>query len=204
MTLEKAILPNKPLMYDLCCGEGGVAQVALDLGWRVIGLDIIPQPNYPGEFILADALNPPLRPGADLVWSSPPCQGYSKFIYNPSLKTTPRIVNEIRQVARALAPHYIIENIPGCYDLINPIRLCGYMFGLQLIRHRLFETSFLVPQPPHFKHGDAWVQVAGHGRGILSKWRDAMGFPSMSKHGLTQAVPYAYTNYILSWFNTRN
>lgn len=193
---------SKPLLYDLCCGEGGVASVALDLGFSVIGVDIIPQPNYPGEFILADALFPPLVQDADLVWASPPCQGYSRFIYNPTIKSTPKLVNPIRLIAQSLAPHYVIENIADCMELIDPIRLCGYMFGIPLIRHRKFETSFLVPQPGHQAHGESWVQVAGHGRGTLEKWRQAMGFPTMSRHGLSQAVPYAYVHYILTWFKT--
>ena len=31
--------------------------------------------------------------------------------------------------------------------------LCGTMFpGLRVLRHRLFEASFPIPQPPHGKH----------------------------------------------------
>ena len=37
------------LMYDLCCGGGGVARVALSLGWRVVGVDHEPQPEYRGN-----------------------------------------------------------------------------------------------------------------------------------------------------------
>lgn len=188
------------LLYDLCCGEGGVATAALSLGWKVVGVDIKPQPRYPGEFILADALHPPLTDQADLVWMSPPCQGYSRFIYQPSRWSTPRLVNPLREVAKSLGRHYVIENIPDCKELLDPIRLCGYMFGLPLIRHRLFESSFLIPQPEHLPHGKDWVQPAGHGRGTLVQWRTAMGLPNLSRYGLTQAVPLVYTTYILWWF----
>jgi len=47
------------------------------------------------------------------------------------------------------------------------------------------------------------AQVAGHGRGTLEKWRQAMGYPGMSKYGLSQAVPYAYVAYILTWFKAQ-
>ena len=188
-----------PLLYDLCCGAGGVTRAALALGWDVVGVDNKPQPEYPGEFVLADALKPPLKPGADLVWVSPPCQGYSRFIYTPSRWTTPRLVNEFREVARALGRHYVIENLTTCHDLQDPIRLCGYMFGLPLIRHRLFESDMGLPQPIHRKHLQDWVQVVGHGRGTLEQWRKAMGLDIRSRHSLAQAVPFAYTWYILTW-----
>lgn len=188
------------LLYDLCCGGGGVARAALSLGWRVIGVDITPQPDYPSEFILADALQRPLKPGADLVWCSPDCQGYSRICYFRPETAKPRLVNELREVCKSLSKHYVIENVQPCPDLISPIRLCGFMFDLPLIRHRLFETSFFVPQPRHIRHRKRFFEVAGHNRGSLAEWQEAMGLYGMSKSGLRQAVPFAYTWYILSNF----
>lgn len=190
------------MMYDLCCGEGGVAYAAIAQGWRVIGIDIKPQPNYPGEFILADALRPPLLPGADLVWVSPPCQGYSRMAALKPETAQPKLVPQLREVAKELGTNYVIENVATCHDLLNPIRLCGFMFGLPIIRHRLFETSFLIPQPTHHPHKGKFYQVAGKCAGSLREWQQAMGLPTLSKYGLTQAVPYAYTWFILTWFKT--
>lgn len=189
-----------PILYDLCCGEGGVATVALSLGWRVIGVDKNPQPLYPGEFILADALSPPLSPGADLVWLSPDCQGYSRLAALKPETANPQLIPQLRKTASRLSNHFVIENVACCHDLINPIRLCGFMFGLPIIRHRLFESTFLLPQPPHTNHAKHFFQVAGHCRGSLKEWQDAMGLPDFTKYGLTQAVPYAYTWFILTWF----
>lgn len=188
------------LMYDLCCCEGGVTRAAQALGFRVIGVDNVPQPLYPGEFILADALKPPLLPVADLVWCSPPCQSYSRTFYFPTSVARPKMVNSIREVAQSLGTHYVIENVSGCHDLIDPIRLCGAMFGLHIVRHRLFETSFFVPQPKHVKHLEHTFIVAGHSLGTLAQWREAMGLFGMSKRGLAQAVPFAYTWFILTNF----
>lgn len=193
-------MAKKPLLYDLCCGEGGVAYTALALGWEVIGIDIKPQPNYPGKFILANALAPPLSSGADLVWCSPDCQGYSRLAALKPEVARPKIIPQLREVARSLASHFVIENVATCHDLISPIKLCGFMFGLPLIRHRLFETTFLLPQPKHTNHNPPWFQVAGNSKGTLHQWRQAMGLPNLSKYGLTQAVPYAYTWFILTWF----
>lgn len=190
---------KKPLLYDLFCGAGGVTRAALVLGWDVVGVDSKPQPEYPGRFVLADALQPPLEPVADLVWASPPCQGYSRMRWNPSSRTTPLLIPQAREVARALGREYVIENIADCKDLRDPVRLCGFMFGLPLIRHRLFETSFLLPQPTHRKHLADWVQPCGHGRGTLEEWRRAMGLDIKSRHSLAQAVPWGYTWYVLAW-----
>lgn len=193
---------HRPLLYDLCCGEGGVAHAAISLGWDVVGVDHVPQPHYPGKFILADALNPPLAPGADLVWCSPPCQGYSRFIYTPAKWTTPKLVHPIREVARSLGNAYVIENLQDCHELIDPIRLCGFMFGLPLIRHRRFECSFTIPQPAHTRHGQTFVSVAGNYKGTLDERQKAMFLPQLTREGLCQAVPYPYTTYILRWFQT--
>lgn len=99
---------------------------------------------------------------------------------------------------------YVIENVVGA-PLLNPIRLCGLMFGLKVIRHRLFETSFQLRVPPHPKcsgkiaSGEAYT-VAGHGAESKSyryeDWADAMGIDWMTKRELTQSVPPAYSFYI--------
>ncbi len=191
--------PPRKLLYDLFCGGGGVARCALALGWHVVGVDIKPQPNYPGEFVLADALHPPLKPIADLVWASPPCQGYSKMTYLKPQTALPKLVPQVRQAARFLGRHYVIENVQPCDDLINPTRLCGQMFGLPLIRHRLFECSFPLPQLRHMTHSRRFYQVCGHCKGSLQDWSRAMGLSGMTKSELAQSVPWAYTWYILMW-----
>jgi len=191
------------LLYDLCCGGGGVARVALEMGFRVVGVDKEPQPDYPGEFVLADALEPPLRPVADLVWVSPNCLGYSPIAFLRPELAKPREVNLFRPVAQSLGKHYVIENAATCTDLIDSVRLCGFMFGLPIIRHRRFETSFLIPQLTHYPHKGKWYQSSGNLNASIKVVQEAMGLPGMRRESLVKAVPAAYTRFILSWYLTR-
>jgi len=89
--------------------------------------------------------------------------------------------------------------------------LCGEMFNIDVIRHRVFETNVWIWQPPHTphrgrvagcRHGEWFsgpyfaVYGDGGGKGSLQQWRDAMGIDWMTKPELAEAIPPAYTEYI--------
>jgi DNA (cytosine-5)-methyltransferase 1 len=67
---------------------------------------------------------------------------------------------------------YVIENVENARKLlINPVKLCGTMFGLgttegnQLRRHRYFECSFGLILAPECQHNDvSAVPVYGGGQ----------------------------------------
>jgi len=79
------------------------------------------------------------------------------------------------------------------------------MFGLRVIRRRLFESNILLLAPSYIpplgsvKTGE-YVTVAGHGGESkdcrLATWQAAMGIDWMTKDELTQAIPPAYTEFI--------
>ncbi len=208
----------RPLALDLFCGAGGASAGLVAAGFDVVGVDHAPQHEYPFEFVQADALSYPLD-GFDFVWASPPCQAHSAATRDKSKHVD--LIPPTRARLRASGIPHIIENVVGA-PLFRAITLCGAMFGLGVVRHRLFEKSFPLAQPAHVKHAGSivtgeYVTVAGNGgvpawtlaererRGLprhlegemsLERWREAMGINWMSRRPLTQAIPPAYSHWL--------
>jgi DNA (cytosine-5)-methyltransferase 1 len=120
-------------------------------GFDVVGVDIDPQPNYPFEFVQADALEVAADRffhgwmSFDAIHASPPCQAHStigKQIRRLGLTKNehPDLVAPTRDLLQATGLPYVMENVVGA-PLVNPIMLCGSSFGLDVRRHRLFELG---------------------------------------------------------------
>ncbi|WP_086668044.1 DNA cytosine methyltransferase [Lentzea kentuckyensis] len=146
----------QPRLLDLFCCGGGAAVGYQRAGYHVTGVDIRPQPRYAGhQFHQADALDYLDRHGHeyDAIHASPPCQRFSRLNAYNQVRTYPDLITPIRRALRAQHVPYVIENVETAHrELINPVKLCGTMFGLKIYRHRLFETNFPVPIPEHPRH----------------------------------------------------
>lgn len=204
-------------ILDLFCGAGGVAVGYHRAGFEVVGIDIHPQPNFPFEFIQADAMKVSQKFIAefDAIHGSPPCQAYSDLAKrNGNAHEWPRLIEPVRKMFIRSRLPYVIENVSGA-PLIDPVVLCGTMFpGLRVLRHRLFEANFPIITPPHGKHplvhtfdkrkshyGKTddmvdFVQVTGGGNCTIAAAREAMGIDWMTKNELNEAIPPAYTELI--------
>lgn len=208
----------KPRLLDLFCGAGGASEGYHDAGFDIVGVDIAKQPGYRFVFIQSNALDLSIDflSEFDVIHASPPCQSYSSLAYrNKNASAWPRLIRPIRKLLKQAGRPYIIENVVGA-PLIKPTMLCGTMFeGLRVLRHRLFETSFQLPTPPHHRlhptvhsfdkrtkhYGKTnectdFVQVTGTGNYTLAAGRDAMRISWMTKGELNEAIPPAYTRWI--------
>lgn len=197
-----------PLLLDLFCGAGGCSRGYADAGFEVVGVDVMPQPNYPFRFFQADAMDFDLT-GFDVIHASPPCQRYTALKSVVDTSHYPDLVAPIRERLRGSGATWIIENVPGA-PLVAPVMLCGGMFGLRSYRHRLFESNAKITAPEHKRHA-ARVNRRGENRrehwangGFITITGDvgtycgpeAMGIDWMTGNELSQAIPPAYTRHI--------
>ncbi len=193
-----------PRALDLFCCAGGAAVGLHRAGFDVVGVDIKPQPRYPFEFHQADALTYPLD-GFDFLWASPPCQAHT-LCQRIQDNDHPELIEPIRARLRAAGVPWIIENVVGA-PLIDPIELCGAMFGLRTYRHRLFECSFPVETPPHPEHiapirkmgrpvrDGEFMHIVGNFSGVALA-REIIGANWMVRDELREAIPPAYSEYL--------
>jgi len=189
-------------------------------GYEVTGVDHRPQqPRYPFRFIQADALEYLVAYGHkyDCIHASPPCQLFSSATFaRPDLKRDHKdLLTPTLKILYGLQVPYVVENVMGAPLSPFGAVLCGLMFGLKVLRHRRFETSHLVLTPHHPSHRgvkigrDGFVCVAGHGDGSYrhrkttppdhrnkASWERAMQIDWMSRNGLAQAIPPAYTRFL--------
>lgn len=131
------------------------------------------------------------------------------------------LIPATRDALVASGQPWVIENVPlAAAHMRLPTVVCGTTFRLgvdcedgryrRLWRHRLFESNMRLSAADPCIHDGEPVGVYGQGGGIgktdsnrrrgyqasLSEARIAMGTPWMSRNGVSQAIPPAYTEFI--------
>lgn len=166
------------------------------------------------------------------IWASPPCLDNTVMRHAPNTKKHKDLIAPTRKLLVQTGKPWTIENVESDKArarLRNPVLLCGTMFGLrtrlscdngkllpvELQRHRLFESSFSVPQPT-CQHAHPAIGIYGsHARvraasvgGRGTKWpfltpqanaaARALGLPlgCMTLEEFGNAIPPAYAEYI--------
>jgi DNA (cytosine-5)-methyltransferase 1 len=221
---------RRPKLLDVFAGEGGAA-----VGYRRAGFDIFGVDNsaarlkrYPFPHAQADAIEYILDHGHeyDIIHASPTCTGYSRATaaIPDRINRYDRLIAATRAALIDVGRPYVIENVGDARpELVDPVMLCGRMFGLAAIdddgtplvldRHRLFESSLPITAPPH-PHHDRRLQVAGSYAGARRDKTEArhirhggyvpaadiqralIGVPWMSERGCQLSIPPAYAEHI--------
>jgi len=191
-------------------------------GFEVVGVDLSSQPHYPFEFHQGDALAYAVRHWQefDVIHASPPCKKNTR-LKAFSADHHVELIPQTRAILDAIGLPYVIENVPGA-EMMDPVILCGSMFDLGVLRHRLFETNWPLAQPECDHEGQAArspgypvkryhsghpeivmspvIGVYGRGQGLgkgeAALWRQAMGIDWMNKDEMREAIPPAYTKLI--------
>lgn len=208
-----------PRLLDLFSGAGGAGYGYHLAGFEVTGVDIRFQHRYPFDFVNADALAYLDEFGHefDAIHASPPCQAHSAMRTMHNALPHRDLIPETRRLLQETGRPYVIENVVGA-ELHDPVLLCGSMFGLgcaggQLLRHRLFETSFAVPQMA-CRHEPGLPVIGVYGGHVRDRRRRhdsqhrgretfgiadaeaAMEIDWMTLAELSQAIPPAYTRHL--------
>lgn len=184
----------KPICLDLFCRMGGATVGYQRAGFHVIGVDIEPQPGYPGdEFIQSEALGVLrtlsqrggeiysnrlrrwVRPA--LIHTGPPCQGQNTATASNRIRGIkddhPSLVAPTRDLLDRVGIPYVIEQPTSSVKgtIRRDLTLCMDMFKGELPppwvqKHRSFELGFwTMPAVIHHKKHEGYVR--GHRHGVV-------------------------------------
>lgn len=208
---------SRPRLLDAFCGEGGASVGYHRAGFDVVGVDLSAKAlrRYPFPSVRADAVWFIREHGHefDIVAGSPPCKAHND-LQRQWKRDHPNLIPPTRAAMISTGRPWVIENVEGA-PLIEPLVLCGAAFllgaicadgvGRHLRRHRLFESN--VPLM-----GGGCACPAGQSLGIYgtggggqmtrgykadrAEAAEALGVDWMTRAGLSQAIPPAYTEFL--------
>jgi hypothetical protein len=200
-------------VLDLYCCAGGAARGYQRAGFEVMGVDIVPRPNYCGDsFYQADALDVLASLMASgqrptMIHTSPPCQHDNTLTRgtNASMgwgREHTQFVPETRRLLDEIGIPYVIEQPAGGSVIRRDLRLCMDMFPVGeppwVMRHRDFELSgFTVSQPKHAKHR-GYVRGMRHG-----VYRDGPYVAAYGNGGGKATVPEMQHALGIDWTDVR-
>lgn len=221
-----------PRLLDLFCAEGGAGVGYVRAGWDVTGVELDKNraKRYPFDVVIGDALEYVKNHGHeyDAIHASPPCQAYTRgnAVRRYTQTKWPRLIEPVRELLVASGKPYVIENVKDAgYALIDPVWLCGCMFGLGTVdddgiyihvqRGRFFESNVPLTAPRACDHSThEWVAGAYGGArrdkyeakyirkgGYVPPNKDVvkrmLGIEhNMTWGGLFESIPPAYTEHI--------
>ena len=124
----------RPRLLDLFCGAGGCSVGYHRAGFDVVGVDIDPHPDYPFEFVQADALavlrGDVLDLGAfDVIHASPPCKSENPLRVMSERKH-PNLLGPTLDALRDRGGIWVVENVEATEQMPGALMLCGASLSL--------------------------------------------------------------------------
>jgi DNA (cytosine-5)-methyltransferase 1 len=190
---------------DLFSGAGGASKGYTDAGCEMTGVDKHPQPNYPYEFHQADALavldDAAFLSGFDFIHASPTCQTRSRATaWRGRREDHPDLLTPTLRALEKQTLPWVVENVPeAAWDgtMRADWLLCGTQFGLNVKRHRVFQTgnwsAFTLLSPCTCHRNPRLLPFMHKGE---RAYADAMECGWMTKFEARQAIPPAFTHHI--------
>jgi DNA (cytosine-5)-methyltransferase 1 len=154
------------------------------------------------------------------IHASPPCQGYTtqsnRWKHRPGalVHTRPLLIAETMELLKKTGLPYVLENVMGASaSMASTLVLHGGQFGLNVYRPRLFESNVMILAPAPAPAPADLIGVYGRapdGRRLntratgtihyaaasLEQAQEAMGMDWGDWHGVKEAIPPAYTEFI--------
>lgn len=178
----------------------GAEAEALSTYGTVHRYTIEPEPNPYDESVTGmDLLDETPAIEADLAVAHPSCAPWADTTEISGSKADhENQIPRAREVCRAIADEYVIENKPAA-PLRDPVVLNGRMFGLPIAYDRAFETSFRVPEPPRERAlGQKTVTPYFYSDRSAAWWHGVKGLRQRypKEHVAKNALPLAYVDYL--------
>ena len=194
----------RPRLLDLFCGAGMAADGYMVAGYEVVGVDIAPQPDYPGLFIQADAMEvlaSDMPGGFDLIHASPPCQSHTRAKHlrdaQGGASKYPDLLTPVLAILNRpplVTIPWVVENVPGAPGMAGAAVCCGSSFGLGVRRHRLFLSNEPLRSTvcDHKAQGRPWGVYHVMGDAIPQGGRTALSLEhGLAVMGVERLIPWA-------------
>lgn len=204
-------------LLDLFCGAGMASDGYRLAGFEVMGVDINPQPHYPGLFTQANALKvleSDVPADFDVIHASPPCQMHTRAKHLRAAQggdsKYPDLLTPTLELLRRRWSHkvWIVENVPGAPGMDDAVVECGSAYFLGVRRHRLFLSNrpLTGSHCQHKGQGRPWgvyhvmgdsIPKGGRTAATIEQGRYVMGVKrEIPWNSLKEGFPPAYTQHI--------
>ena len=179
-----------PLALDLYCGKGGWTAGLLAVGYRVVGLDNVARPEYPGELIVADLRSMDLsrfRGRVDVITASPPCEEFSRHGMPWTRAKNPpppdlSLVEAAYRIRDEVRPRlFVLENVRFARPWLGPSVTHSGPF------HFWGDAALMPPLPADYRKKESYASKDRAARAMIPL-QIAEGFGRLCRAGFKESA----------------